>query len=371
MFRLLLSLFLLINIAYANKKYCTKYTDKQRSTLIYLDVSNTEYKKFALNLLSELKNSLLPHERVRVFTINPNDVTVNEVFNSCAPILTIEERKKVKAEGSFKYMLGGNPIEAAKEDYSFFMAELKSTLARIYKNSIDLDSKKEIIEMLYSESSTFDEKAMQRVILYSDMIQNSNIVTSQAIVTNSILEEKIKEYIVDFNNAEFYIYTGKKKFNITKHNNLMNFWKGYFEQNNGFVNYYNDSLKLNKFKYQISKVYEGQLDVNGKKFESKIYLNFNENRKTTNSWFIINELDSIPIKGIVSLVKGKLTAAKLKTNLIQNKNHTLFTGDEKFIIKIKSNKLVGEIKIDNTEVILNGEEITNPVFKFIMKEVKS
>lgn len=368
--KLLLTLFILTSFLYANKKYCTNISDNQRSTVIYLDLSNTSYKKFATNLLSELNNNFLPHERVRILTINPSEVTIKEVFNSCAPKLTIKEIKKVKSEGSLKYMLGGNPIEMAKEDYSFFMAELKNTLIRVYKSSIDDVSKKELIEMLYSESSTFEEKPMQRVIIFSDMIQNSEFLKNSSILDNKIDKKVLDEYKVNFNYSELFIYTGKKRFSITKHNSLMNFWKSYIEQNKGFVSYFNDNLKLAKYKYQISKTYEGQLELNGKKYESKLYLNFTENKKTTNSWFIINEIDSIPIKGTVSVVNGKLTNAKLKINYIKNENHKLFVGDEKFIIKVRNGKLIGDIKIDNAEVILNGELIKDPTFKITMKEVK-
>lgn len=368
--KLLILVLVLATTVFANKKYCTKETDKQRSTLIYLDVSDTSQKEFATDLLKEIDNNFLAHERIKVFTINPEEVTIKEVFSSCVPKLSLSEIKKIKAEGSMKYLLGGNPIETAKEDYSFFMAELKGILAKIYKSSLDDVSKKELVEMLYSESATFNDKSMQRVIFYSNMVQNSDFLNTATIFNNQVTKDLLKEYQVDFNNAEFYIYTGKKQFTIKKHNALMNFWKKYVEQNNGTVVYFNDNLKLDKFKYQVAKKYEGTLEIDGDSYESKIYLNYSENSKAVNSWLIVNEIASIPVKGTVKLVSGKPFEAKLKTNVVDRSNHQLFIGGETIQLKIKGSKLVGEVKMDNTVVQLNGKEIKDPIYIVKMNEVK-
>lgn len=362
---------LLSTFVFANKKYCTNISDKQRITSIYLDISNTSNKKFALDILSELQNNFLPHERLQIFTINPEEVTIKQVYNSCVPKLSLNEIKKIKEEGSLKYILGGNPIENSKEDYSFFKAELKNTLAKIYKSSINKDNeKKELVELLYSESASFQRKELQRVIIFSDMNQNSKQLPITQIFNDELISNKIiKEYKINFNYAEFYIYTGKKNYGITKHKKLINFWKNYIELNNGHIKYFNDSLILPKYKYQISEVFEGELLVNNKKYLAKLLLNYNERKEINNSWFIINEIEAIPLEGKVNLINGKLTRAQLTVSSINKKNHSLFIGDEKIILNFNNNKLKGEVRIDNADVILNGKTIKNPTFGIKMKKV--
>ena len=367
--RLLLSSILIVSALSASKKYCTSETEKQRTTSIYLDLGNTDDKRFATNLLSQLSGNFLPHERVQVFTINPVDVNIKQIYNSCVPKLTHAEITKIKKEGSLKYMLGGNPIDAANEDMTFFMAEIKSTLVKAYKNNVSESiEKKELIEMLYSESGVFEAKAMQRVIIYSDMIQNSEEIKTSNLFDSKVQKKYMKEYKVDFNLAEFYIYNGKKKFGVSKHNKLIKFWKDYFELNNGHVTFFNDNLKLVKVKNLRRKIYEGQLEINDKEYESKFFVNYSSNGKTSNSWFVINEIEAIPLKGKVKLVRGKPSLINLKVANINKENHNLFVGDEKFTFKVKGKRLSGSIKIDNAEIILNGNTIKDPTFKIKMSE---
>jgi len=354
----------------ANKKYCNDTTKTQRATSIYLDLGNTNEKKFATSLMSSLKNNFLPHERVQIFTINPEDSSVNLAFNSCAPKLTPKEIKKVKSEGSLKYMLGGNPIDMAQEDMSFFMSSIKATLIKIYKNNVanNYDSKA-LIEMLYNEGANFEDNQMQRVILYSDMLQNSSELELDSIFKNGAAEKISNEYQVNFNFAEFYIFTSKKKFKISKYNKLSKFWKEYFELNKAHVVSFNDNLKLPKITALGYKKYEGKLFLNEKSYESQIFINYSSQFDTSNSWFIINEIDAIPLKGKVKYSKGKLVNATLKINDINKNYHPLFAGDEKFKLQFKGKTLEGVLKIDNAEVILNGKVIKDPTFKINMKEI--
>ena len=366
---LILFLFGAISLS-ANKKYCNSVTELQRATSIYLDLGNTNEKKFAKSLMVGLKNNFLPHERVQIFTINPEDSSINLIFNSCAPKLTQQEIKKVKSEGTMKYMLGGNPIDTAKEDMSFFMASIKSTLIKVYKNNVanNYDSKA-LIEMLYNESSNFEDNPMQRVVLYSDMLQNSSEIKLDSIFKDGIAQKISEEYKTNFNFAEFYIFTAKKQFGISKYNKLSKFWKEYFELNKAYVVSFNDNLKLPKIKALGYKKYEGKLLLSGKSYESQIFINYTSKLNTSNSWFIINEIDAIPLVGKVKYSKGKLISANLKIGKINGDYHTMFAGDEKFKLKFKGKKLIGVLKIDNAEIILNGEVIKDPTFKIDMKEI--
>ncbi len=362
-----ISLFLTISL-YANKKYCTNITDNQRVTSIYLDLSNTNEKKFATNLLSSLQDNFLPHERVQIFTINPTDSSVNLIFNSCAPKLTLKEIKKIKAEGSMSYMFGGNPIETAKEDMSFFTASIKATLVKAYKTNVANEyESKPLIEILYNEASNFEEYPMQRVILYSDMIQNSDEIAQSTPFGKYDITAISKEYKTNFNYANVYIFTAKKKFGISKYNKLALFWKKYFELSNADVKVFNDNLKLPNIKYMKYKKYEGKIFLNNKSYQSQILINYTEKRKVANAWFIINEIDAVPLTGIVKLNKGNISKAQLKIDKLYN-SHQMFAGNEKFNLKFKGNKLEGILKLDNTDIYVNDKKIKNPTFKIQMKE---
>ena len=353
---------------YANKKYCNNITQQQRETSIYLDLGNTNEKKFAINLMSELKNNFLAHERVQIFTINPEDSSINLVFNSCAPKLTAKEIKKIKAEGSLKYMLGGNPIDGAKEDMVFFMESIKSTFVNAYKNNVNgtYDSKA-LIEMLYNESSNFENKRMQRVILYSDMLQNSEEIKLNDLFKLNAANKFTNMYQTNFNFSEFYIFTSKKQFNISKYNKLSKFWKNYCELNKAYVASFNDNLRLPKIQALKYKVYRGKLLLDDKSFEAQMLINYTPKGDVSNSWFIINDIDAIPLKGTVKYFNNKLTKASLKIAKINQKYHSIFTGNEKFVLQFKGNHLEGILKIDNATIILNGKTVKNPNFKIIMK----
>jgi len=366
---LFILLIFLTSTLFADKKYCSKITEEQRLTSVYLDLGNTNEKKFAINLLSSLKNNFLPHERLQIFTINPSNSTIDLVFNSCAPVLTNTEIKKVKEAGNMKYMFGGNPIELAKEDMSFFMASIKSLLAKIYKNNLyeNYDSKN-IIEILYNESLNFENTPMQRVIIYSDMLQNSEEIKLNSILEKYDINKITNKFKLNLNYSNIYIYTSKKIFSINKYNKISLFWKRYFELNNANVISYNNKLKLPSIKKLYYKKYAGKIFLNGEEFKSKIYINYTDDFSINNAWFIINGLDAIPLKGKMRLTKGKFINATLKISKLYNK-HQIFSGDEEFILNIKGKKLEGTLKQDNTEIILNNKKITNPSFKIQMKEI--
>jgi hypothetical protein len=79
-------------------------------------------------------------------------------------------------------------------------------------------------------------------------------------------------------------------------------------------------------------------------YESKIFINYTSKSKASNSWFIINEIDSIPLRGKVKYSKGDLTKASLKIANINGDYHAMFAGDEKFILRFKGKNLMGSLK---------------------------
>lgn len=362
-----LFLTLITTQSFASKKYCNKLTDLQRTTSIYVDLGNTNSAEFGRNIMSELFENLVPHERVQIFTINPLEASIKQVYNSCAPILSQDEIKKVKEAGSFKYMLGGNPLDAAKEDFTFFSSEIKSVLSRAFQENVSNDAdKKELIEMLYGESTNFEEFPMQRVILFSDMLQNSSETKKEDILNETSDGKYLMNYMVNYNNAEFYIFTDKKKLKISEHNKLVKFWKDYFELSNGHVAYFNDSLKLQKTKSVKLEKFEGTLTISGKDYIAKMLISYSDKLEAVNTWFIVNMIDSVPLRGKVKLEKGSLSRAELNVADIIPENHEVFSFGEKFSIIVKGNKLSGTIVIDNTEIVVNGEKIENPTFNISM-----
>jgi hypothetical protein len=361
----LLILIWFVVFAIAGKNYCLE--EDPRITYIYIDFNTYKDKDYYKPLIKGLKKSLIPHERVKVYFVNMENNDVKEVFNTCVPKLSRKEIEKIKKEGGF-YLFGGNPIDTANEDLAFFYSALKKIFIKALKfKEFDLENKS-YIELFYNEGDKF-ETPLNRIIIYSDLLQNS-----QDFPLKNILNGKfnLKEYQTSFNYSNVFVYFEKKVLKASEFKKLRDFWKYYFEFNKADLKSFNTTLELGEYKYLVRKKYEGVITYpDNSQIHIQLLLSIDNRGEIENGWLILNELDAVPVNGKVTLIKNKPLKAVLKIDGINDKMHLLKNG-ERLILRFHKKRAEGILKAYNTENIVitpKGNKFTNPQIKIILKEI--
>jgi hypothetical protein len=349
---------------FAQSRYCNDLSDK-RNTIIYIDLSSVYDKKFPSKFVKILRGTFLPHERVKIYFINPQTSEVDEVFNSCVPKLSKKEILKIKKEGGL-YLFGGNPIDQANEDLMFFYSNLKNIFKKALSKRVESDEKP-LVEIFYNEEDKFTNP-LNRLIIYSDMLQNSEDIPLNKLL--AFKADDVKEYKVNYNYANTYVLLPKKPLKGSEFLKLKKFWHCYYENNKANLNNFNTTIDLKKFNGYYVRKYKGSMKYSdGSEFKIRILVVYDNKGNILNGWFIINGIDDVPLKGKVFLKKNKVKKMKLKVyNLC--KNHYLING-EKINLKFKGNMAKGELIIDNTKTIVKtpkGNIIENPKVVIELKE---
>ena len=360
-----LLIIILASLAFAGSKYCNNLTQKERKTFIYIDKSSIK-KGYYKDLIRKLKGTFLPHEQVVVLSFNPQNQNIKEVFNSCVPKLSKEEIKKIKKKGGL-FLFSESPIDKAKEDYQFFISALTSILKKI-KPIEDIENK-QIIEMFYNESNRF-ETPLNRVIIYSDMMENSEDFPLEKIISNKYSVKDFEEYKSNFNYANVYVLLNEKKLKASKLRNLADFWDNYFEYNEADLKNFNTELKLSKVSYLKNKIFVGKLIYPDSSFyRIKLLFNYASNGKVVNAWFVINGVDAVPLNGKIYIRGEKLKKGEFQ--VITDKKFHVFRSTEQIDINFKGKKAKGIIVSENTnlEVITpKGNHFSNPKIILELRE---
>ena len=352
---------------FAESKYCNNLSDK-RHTLIYIDLSNTNNKAFSTKLIKNLKGSFLPHERVKVFFINPQTSEVQEVLNTCVPKLSKEEINTIKKKGGL-YLFGGNPIDEANENLMIFYSRLNTVFKKAIKEYVETESKP-LVEIFYNEEDKFSNP-LNRVIIYSDMVQNSDDIPLDKVLKGNT--KIINDYKVNYNYSNIYVLLNKKALKGSEFLKLKRFWNCYYESNYANMKNFNTTLDLPKYKNYFVKKYEGNIVYTDKsEFKIKILIAFDGKGHVVNGWFIINGIDAVPVKGKVFMKHNKLTKVKLSVSPTICKEHYLVKG-EKININFKNNIGKGELIIDNAKTIVTtpkGNVLKNPKVFIDVREMQ-
>jgi len=353
-------------LAFGNSKYCNDVTQQERQTIIYIDKSSLK-QGYYKDIVKKLQGTFLPHEKLIILSFNPQTQNIKEVFNSCVPKLSKKEIEKIKEKGGL-FLFSESPIDKIKEDYQFFIKALKNIFKQI--KPIDEVDNKQIIEMFYNESNRF-ENPLNRIIIYSDVMQNSEDFTLKKIIVNKYSMKDFKEYKTNFNYTNVYIILNEKKLKSSKLRNLNNFWENYFEYNNASLKNFNTNLKFPKVSNLNNCFYTGKLLYSDKSFyRVKLLFNYSPKGKIINGWFVINGIDAVPLKGKIIFKNGKLEKGIF--SVVTNQNFHIFRNTDKIEITFKNKNAKGLIVTENTnlEVITpKGNHLNNPkIFIELKKE---
>ena len=195
------------------EKFCQSDLKRPRQTLIYIDnqVLVKGDSQWAKDLLAKLSANLMPSEPVTLVEMSPISGEMQELWQGCYPNYTSAELEKIKKESNSFF--GSDPIKQLKNQQAFFRKQLGDALGKLLiakgRNSAEIKinddepPKKQIIRAFSNDGARFDSThGAIRVIIYSDMIENSDLGSS--------LNEKTvgsdKTLSLDFKNAVFYVY---------------------------------------------------------------------------------------------------------------------------------------------------------------------
>ncbi len=332
---ILTSLLLLPSLAQADgllrttnlKSYCAQQ-GVQRQTVIYLDqgiIAKTDSNWYR-DIINKTK--FFPGERLQVVTIKDGGGVVEEAWDSCYPAYTEAEYKKRKANEGFGSLLTGGVDDKLKGDLKSFNKWFKQALAHPLAQtrhestpnySAGKFPQKKLVEALYYDSARMDlTNAVSRVIIFSDMMENSDLLQHDDFEPSKAADAAAKRFPTFLNHASIYVYGINYTNNQTRLNNQLEaFWKRYLLQSGAHVKNYSTQLVLPK-KNQLftAQSYTGHLtQSDGRKLSTSMRLAYTPDRKLIHSVFTIGDY-YMPISGdfYCSGANCELTAAVTYSN---------------------------------------------------------
>ena len=283
------------------KKYCNQ-EGIDRQTIIYLDQGiiakkDPNWYKDIIN-----KTKFLPGERLQVVTINDGGATVELAWDTCFPKYTSSAYKKLKSKEGFGSVFTGGIDDQLKADKKSFEKKLYQALGHPLANSRHEQPPiyqsgsfptKKLVEAFYYDAGRFDLKdGISRVIVFSDMIEKSDLVSHTSLESEVTAKQVAKRFPMFLSHSSFYIYG----INYTNKDTALNekmesFWRQYFLKSGAHIVNYSTQLVLPKkddgFK---ARSYSGALvQSDGKKLSTNLRLATQPDGRLVHSWLTIGD----------------------------------------------------------------------------------
>lgn len=224
------------------EKFCE--TKSSRQTLIYVDEKNMVKgeTQWAKDLLAKLSSNLMPSELVTLIKLATETGETQELWKGCYPDYTATQLAKIKSEnGGF---FGSDPVKQLKNQQAFFRKQLGDSLGKLLNQSgrnrsevqIDITQppKKQIVRALSNDGVRFDSThGAIRAIIYSDMVENSDLGSSLRPKT----ESAANNLALDFRNAVFYVYGAGSTLSEqgVKTDGIKSYWQSLFNSAEGHL----------------------------------------------------------------------------------------------------------------------------------------
>jgi hypothetical protein len=282
------------------KKYCGQ-EGINRQTVFYLDQSiiakkDTNWFRDILN-----KAKFLPGERIQVVTIKEGGSTVEQAWDTCYPAYTSQNYNAVKKNEGFGSVFTGGIDDALKNDSKAFITRLQQALAHPLQQTRHEQApkyerefpRKKLVEAFYYDSKRLDLKnGIARVIVFSDMIENSDLVKHVSFDPIKDAASVSERFPVFFNHASFYIYGINYTNSDTALNEKMErFWRQYFIKSGAEIAHYGTQLVLPRADGMFSAVsYKGKLtQSDGKRLATAMRLAYLPNGDLIHSWLSVGD----------------------------------------------------------------------------------
>ena len=290
------------------KGYCKNPAPRQ--TIVYVDQASVTPgdKKWAEQIVNKVK--LIPHERLTLLRLNARNGTVEQLFSACYPQLTAQETSVLKKKEGVIEALLGSALDDVKKDRQLFQKGMNLALSQIIiastekqyqKNNDGKMAKKSIAEALFYDEKRFDlANGIPRIIIYSDMLQNSgDIHPANAAMSRVDIRKKARDFRTGFNLAEIHVFgIGGTGGNGNPNQKLFaEFWQNYFLFSGAYLEQYSNNLTIPDQQVSLVDRWRGAIVIDKLQVEVNARFMSDERGKLFNSWLDIPQLGAIPVKG--------------------------------------------------------------------------
>lgn len=290
-------------------KYC-QMSPGDRQTVIYLDQNIIASKdpNWYKDIVNKVKYR--PGEKIQLVNINNGGSTVELIWQTCHPSYSLQQYKKAKANEGVGSLFTGGIDDNLKDDLKFFNKQFLRALAHPLQNtrhetapsySKSSFPRKKLVEAIYYDAKRLDvDDVFSRVIVFSDMIENSELFNLNSFTPATAAKNVAKRYPMFLNYANFQIYGINYTNSETKINeNIRDFWQQYLLLSGAQVEQYGAQLAVeeNSKAWQFAK-YKGHVEVGGIKGASALRFVVGDDNKLRHGWLEIADM-YLPISGEV------------------------------------------------------------------------
>lgn len=221
--------------------FCKPDATTARRTSIILDLARIpqDDPAWATPLLNKLE--LQPREPIEVLAVDPNTNVTKELFSSCYPLLTDEEKANSKAG-----WLDQEPEQVQAELLLSFGTKLNIALSDAVKAAAAANaSTSDMISILSAQANRYkDDGAFHRIIIYSSM--DSDIadaaLSKQGAEQEAALTALFANYSLNLGLAEFFVYGADSQAS----NAQREFWEEYFLSQGSILTAMSPNLQVEK-----------------------------------------------------------------------------------------------------------------------------
>jgi hypothetical protein len=291
------------------EKYC-QIESGGRQTVIYLDQNIIASKD--PNWYKDLINKVeyRPGEKVQFVNINDGGSTVELIWETCHPSVSPERLKKLKQNESFGALFTGGISDNLANDIKFFDNQVIRALSHPVSKTRHEDAPtysassfpaKKLVEAIYYDSKRLNvDDVFSRVIVFSDMIENSELFELNSFEPSKTAKAVAKRYPMFLNYASFQIYG----INYTNRETLINenirdFWNEYLLLSGSYVEQYGAQLAVEEdTKSWDFYKYKGHVNAGGIKAASAFRMIIGDDGKILHGWLEVADM-YLPVSGEV------------------------------------------------------------------------
>ncbi|WP_435274946.1 hypothetical protein ACMAZF_17115 [Psychrobium sp. nBUS_13] len=339
-------------------KYC-QTNPGDRQTVIYLDQNIIASKD--PNWYKDIVNKVdyRPGEKIQFVNINNGGSTVELIWETCHPSFTAEQYKKARANEGMGSIFMGGIDDTLKEDKKFFKKQFMRALAHpLQKTRHEMAPsyskadfpRKKLVEAIYYDAKRLDiDDVFSRVIVFSDMIENSELFNLTTFDPMEAAKSVAKRYPMFLNYANFQIYGINYTNSETKINeNIRDFWKQYLLLSGAYVEQYGAQLAVEEDSktWQFSK-YKGHVTVGNVKGASEFRFVIGDDNKLRHGWLEIADL-YLPVTGEIRC-SGK--NCSIDAEILASSNRDAFRKKDVLRIKGTNSKYKGYVGGKDESVI--------------------
>jgi hypothetical protein len=336
-----------------------------RQTLIYIDddLLVKDDTQWALQLINKVTTNLMPSESVTLVKLATELGTTEERWKACYPDITAAELEKRKQSiGFIEKLLTTDSSKQLKEQKKVFKAQMTGALEKLLveksqQNTKRSSVKKQIIRALENDIARFDNKnGAIRVIIYSDMLENSDLINSQS--SSATDAKKLADTRkLNFQNAVFHIFGAGKSDNT---NGLKSFWEEFIDGGAGNLADIGSELILTSKPPDSFKIYDVEIE-----------LTKDDIRRGTLRLFVDNDsklqesILTIGTKQRTLLDDGEFLCQQESCTLQAKARHPIVVteGKEEFKLIGTTDNLSGKLQIPSTQLSSGKEAVFNMSIK--------